>query len=128
MLTLEQFYSWNSKLCMEWCCHKKWIEGNCPLPPFRIGVWVKVRVNFRVGGQPDNSPKENCPLVRVWVRVSFSVGRQFSSGAIVLELLFKWASVKSVKTACVYIVFIFSWFQILWSKHFFRNNAVLFNS
>ena len=34
---------------------------NCPqrkiaLPPVRVGVWVKVRVSFRVGGQPDNPP------------------------------------------------------------------------
>ena len=33
----------------------------------------------------DNCPKENCPLVRVRVRVSFRVGGQFSLGAIVLE-------------------------------------------
>ena len=25
--------------------------------PVRIGVWVKVRVSFRVGGQPDNCPQ-----------------------------------------------------------------------
>ena len=24
---------------------------------FRIGKWVKVRVSFRVGGQPDNCPR-----------------------------------------------------------------------
>ena len=27
-------------------------EKNCPA--VRVGVWVKVRVSFRVGGQPDN--------------------------------------------------------------------------
>ena len=26
-------------------------------PPVEIGVWVKVRVSFRVGGQPDNCPQ-----------------------------------------------------------------------
>ena len=33
---------------------------NCPprkIPPLvRVGVWVTVRVRFRVGGQPDNPP------------------------------------------------------------------------
>ena len=35
-------------------------------------------------------PEENCPPVRVrgWVRISFWVGGQFSSGAIVLEPCF----------------------------------------
>ena len=28
-----------------------------PPPPVEIGVWVKVRVSFRVGGQPDNCPQ-----------------------------------------------------------------------
>ena len=27
-------------------------EENCS--PVRLGVWAKVRVSFRVGGQPDN--------------------------------------------------------------------------
>ena len=42
----------------------------------RIGVWVKVRVSFRVGGQPDNCSQETLPpvRVRVWCRVSFMVG------------------------------------------------------
>ena len=31
------------------------VEENCP--PVRVGVWVKVRVSFRVGGQPDNCPR-----------------------------------------------------------------------
>ena len=26
-------------------------------PPVRVGVWVKVRVSFSVGGQPDNCPR-----------------------------------------------------------------------
>ena len=30
-------------------------EENCP--PVKVGVWVKVRVSFRVGGQPDNCPQ-----------------------------------------------------------------------
>ena len=35
-------------------------EKNCP--PDRVGVSVKVRVSFRVGGQPDNCPGEKLPL------------------------------------------------------------------
>ena len=30
-------------------------------PPVWIGVWVKVRVSFRVGGQPDNCPQGKQP-------------------------------------------------------------------
>ena len=30
-------------------------------PPVRIGVWVKVRVSFRVGGQPENCPRGKQP-------------------------------------------------------------------
>ena len=44
------------------------------------------------------------------------------------EGLLKLASNKSVKTACICIVFFFSLFQILWSKHFFKKNGALFNS
>ena len=59
-------------------------DENCP--PVRVGVWVKVRVSFRVGGQPDNCPRRNLPpvRVRVLVRVNFGVGGQFSLRAIVL--------------------------------------------
>ena len=31
------------------------------LPPVRVGVSVKVRVSFRVGGQPNNCPREKLP-------------------------------------------------------------------
>ena len=61
-------------------------EENCP--PVRVGVLVKARVIFRVGGGNETSvPEENCLLVRVrvWVRASFGAGGQFSSGAIFLE-------------------------------------------
>ena len=53
-------------------------EENCP--PVRIGVWVKVRVIFRIGGNQTFAPEEKSPLVRVsfWVRVSFGVGGQLS--------------------------------------------------
>ena len=34
-------------------------EENCPA--VRIGVWVKVKVSFRVGGKPDNCPREKQP-------------------------------------------------------------------
>ena len=37
-----------------------------------IGVWVKVRVSFRVGGNQTIAIVENWPLVKV--RVSFGVG------------------------------------------------------
>ena len=73
--------------------HLRWVSGqlspkeNCP--PVRVGVLVKVRVSFRVGGNQTIAPEENClpASVRSWVRVSFGVGGQFSSGAIVLEPL-----------------------------------------
>ena len=60
-------------------------EKNCT--PVRVGVWVKVRVSFRDGGQPDYCPEENYHPVRVkvWFRVNFGVGLQLSSGAVVLE-------------------------------------------
>ena len=60
-------------------------QENCPL--VRVGIWVKVRVSFRVGGNQIIFPVENCPPVRVRVLVGviFGVGGEFSSGAIVLE-------------------------------------------
>ena len=65
-------------------------EENYPL--VKVGVWLKVRVIFRVGGQPDNCPRKKSapPLpppvrVRVWLRISFGVGGQFALGLIVLE-------------------------------------------
>ena len=56
----------------------------------RVGVWVKVKVSFRVGGKPDNclQGKLHPVRVRVCLRVSFGVRGQFSSGTIVLEPLF----------------------------------------
>ena len=67
-------------------------EENCPL--VRVGVWVKVRVSFRVGGDQTIALDKSCPpfRARVWVRVSFGVGRQFSSRAIILEPLWVTAS------------------------------------
>ena len=64
-------------------------EGNCS--PVRVGVSVKVRVSFRVGVNQTIAPEENCPLfrVRVWIRISFDVGGQFSLGAIFLEPFYK---------------------------------------
>ena len=43
--------------------------------PLKDGVWVKVRVSFRVLGSPDNCSQGRLPpvRVRVWVRVSFEV-------------------------------------------------------
>ena len=59
-------------------------EENYPL--LRSGVWVKVRVSFRVGGNHTIAHEENCPpvRVRVLVRVFYGVGGQFSSGELVL--------------------------------------------
>ena len=66
-------------------------EENCP--PVRVGVWVKVKVGFRVGGGDNQTIalEKNCPSVRVrvWLRVSFGGVGQFSSGAIVQEPFFK---------------------------------------
>ena len=61
------------------------IGENCP--PVSVGVCVKVRVGFNLGGQTDNYPQENCrPVrVRVWVRINFGVEGKFTSMAIVLE-------------------------------------------
>ena len=49
-------------------------------PPIRVGVWVKVRVSFRVGGNQTIASEENCPAARVtvWVKISFGVGGQLS--------------------------------------------------
>ena len=62
-------------------------EENCPL--VMVWVWVKVRISFRVGGGGNQTValKKSCPSVRVrvWLRVSFGVGEQFSTGAIILE-------------------------------------------
>ena len=55
--------------------------------PVRAGVCVKMRVSFRVAANQAIVPERNCPpiRVRVWLRVSFGVAGQFSTGAIVLE-------------------------------------------
>ena len=56
---------------------------NCP--PVRVGVWVKLRVSFRFGGQPDNCQRGKLPP-RLWLlfglRLVLGLGGQFSSGAI----------------------------------------------
>ena len=55
-----------------------------PPPTVRVRVWVRVMVTFRVGGQPDNCPRRKLPPVdvRVSVRVSFGVGRNFPRGQL----------------------------------------------
>ena len=60
-------------------------EENCPL--LRVGVWSSLGIVLGFGGNQTIVPEKHWPLVRVrvWVRVSFGVGGQFSSGAIVLE-------------------------------------------
>ena len=54
-------------------------QGKYPLPLLKIGAWVKARVSFRVGRQPDNCPPFS---VRVWVRFSFGVGGNFPQGQL----------------------------------------------
>ena len=73
---------------------KKWYLDNCPrgkLPPLhpRLGLGFGSRSGL-VLGWGDNqtiAPEENCPPVRIraCLGVSFAVGVQFSSGAIVVE-------------------------------------------
>ena len=61
-----------------------WVSGQLlpekNYPPVGIGVWVKVRVSFRVVGNQAIAPEENYPLVRVrvWLRVSLGLGGQLS--------------------------------------------------
>ena len=58
------------------------------LPQVRVGVLVKVRVSFRVGGQPDNCPGRKIPPLGFGLGLVLGLeggGGQFSSGAIVLE-------------------------------------------
>ena len=59
------------------------------LPPVRVGFSVKVRVSFRVGRQPDNSLGEKWPPGQGYGLDYFWSWGQFSSGAIVLEPIFK---------------------------------------
>ena len=62
--------------------NKSYFQLNCikghldNYPPVRFGVFVKVRVSFRFGGNHKIAPEKNYPLVRVrvWVRVSLAVG------------------------------------------------------
>ena len=55
-------------------------DENCP--PVRVGVWVKVRVTFRGGGQPDNCSRRKLPP---------QLGLEFRLG-LILELVgnFPW--------------------------------------
>ena len=58
-------------------------------PQLGVGFGSKLWLVLWLEGNQTIAPEENCPLVRVrgWVRVSFGVEGQFSSGAIVLEPL-----------------------------------------
>ena len=71
------------------------VSGQLPpeeyCPSLRVGVWVKVRVSFRVAGKPDNCPRRKLPpppppqvRLRVSVMVNFGIGGKFSAGAFVL--------------------------------------------
>ena len=106
-LFLNTYNGFISKINKAMEVKKFWYLDNCPPrkiappPPPRfgpgVGVWAKVRFSFRVGGQPDNRsrrkllppspPPAAMVRVRVWLRVSFGVGGQFSSGAIFLQPL-----------------------------------------
>ena len=69
------------------------VPGQLSLPPRKIvpqlelGFGSKPRLVLGLGGNQTIVPERNCTQVsvRVWLRVSFGVGGQFSSGAIVLE-------------------------------------------
>ena len=52
-----------------------------------MGFGSRLGLVLGLGGNQTIAPEEICPPVRVkgWVRVSFGVGGQFSSGPIVLE-------------------------------------------
>ena len=71
----------------------RWVSGQ--LPPWKIAPWLGLGFGSRLGlvlGLGVNQTtalQENSPPVRVrtWVKVSFGVGWQFSSEAIVLEPL-----------------------------------------
>ena len=70
---------------------------NCPprknASRLGLGFWSRLRLVLGLrggrggGGDQTIFPEENCPAVRVrvWTRLSFGVGWQFSSGTIVLE-------------------------------------------
>ena len=45
----------NSSVCLIYGIRT--IAPRGKLPPVRVGVWVKDKVSFRLGGQPDNCPQ-----------------------------------------------------------------------
>ena len=55
-------------------------EEKCP--PVRVGVWVKVRISFRVGGQPDNYPRWK--LLPPWLGLEFMLGLVLGWGSFFL--------------------------------------------
>ena len=69
-------------------------SDNCHLrkiaPRLGLGFGSSLGLLLGFGSNQAIALEENCPAVRVtiWVRVSYGVGGQFSSGAIVLEPFF----------------------------------------
>ena len=67
--------------------YNKTVSGQLPpkknCPPVRVGVWIKVRVGFGVGGNQTIAPREIAPgWIRVWLRISFGVAGNFLRGQL----------------------------------------------
>ena len=72
-----------------WCIGR--YPDNCPprkiAPRLGLGLGSRSGLVLGLDGNETIAPEKNCPevRVRVWLRVSFGVGGQFSSGTMVLE-------------------------------------------
>ena len=107
-----------------------WYSDNWPpkwiAPRLGLGFESRLGLVLGLGDNQTIAPEENCPLfrVRVWVRVSFGVGGQFSSGAIVLEpnvinilkifIAIQWNNILILKNFFIIILLINI---IIWSSH-----------
>ena len=80
-LFLNTYNGFISKINKAMEVKKFWYLDNCPPrklpPPPRfgpgVGVWAKVRVSFRVGGQPDNWFRRKFPPP-LWLGLGFGLG------------------------------------------------------